>query len=669
MKTNIPCTLFVALAALCLSGAQTAIADSFPAAIEYKETFTRILQEEDVGQWQPGSERSVKEITTNASGSRVAFIVKLAFAADRHFYVMNGDGTGLTDITSSLPAEVSTIAIRTGTLQMNDSGSRLFFEGDPGDTAGNDIYYCDVGTMTCGPAVLGLDNVSNKKVYDINRAGTRLFFRHDAGWDPMAQKHQQGLYYANVGRAPVQIIRWDQLPHDPTCTEYAYNRLYFLGSSGNGKRLLFTWDQDYCGDHAWGMWSTGLGGNPVRVARETHDRVWDTGEFNLLNIITNDGKKVLYQVEDKGNPEKLYLVDLPTKKKTLLAKTRAANGFDSLCLSAAGGYARFYAIPGYLNTRVDLATGAKRDTLSYLIPGYDPYHGDISTDLTANGRYYFHRSHVENVVHKIDTAPRNFSVVPNIRRIWFDQPALLHDGTTTVTVYAKVSDAQGLDNIEWVKMRTLVEGVEYVDWKLFNPGWSNTEPLFYNPVLYDDGTHGDKTAGDGIFTNNTLKTRGDSGFYDHYTLPQDVGIRVVAKDVDSNYVIADTNLSVAHELPPVVRIRAIDSVASEPGKNRGRFVISRTGSTGVPFFVKYAVSGTATNGVDYGTLSGRTWIPAGAFSRTLVVKPIDDVESEGGETVIATILKHKNYVVSSRKRAKIVIRDNDQQAVGGSTGN
>ena len=669
MKTKIPCTLSVALAALCLSGAQTAIADSFPAAIEYKETFTRVLQEEDVADWSPGKDRFVSEMTTNASGSRVAFIVKLNLFADRHFYVMNGDGTGLTDITSSIPAEVSIVGVRTGTLQMDESGSRIFFEGNPGRTDYTDIHYWDVGIMACNPAVEGLVNVNNKKVYDINRAGTRLFFRHDAGWDPAAQKHQQGLYYANVGGAPVQVMHWDLLPHDPSCTREWHNNLYFLGSSGNGKRLLFTWDQDYCGDHARGMWSAGLGGYPVRVARETHDRVWDTGEFNLLNILTTDGTKVLYQVEDKGNPAKLYLVDLPTKKKTLLAKTSAANGFDSLCLSAAGGYARLYAIPGYLNTRVDPATGARRDTLSTLIPGYDPYHGDISTDLTANGRYYFHRSHVEKVVHKIDTAPRNFSVVPNIRRIWFDQPAFLHDGTTTVTVYAKVSDAQGLDNIEWVKMHTLVEGVEYVDWKLFNPAWSTTEPLFYNATLYDDGTHGDKTAGDGIFTNNTLRTRGDSGFYNRYTLPNDVGIRVVAKDVDSNYAIADTSLSVAYELPPVVSIRAIDSVASEPGRNRGRFVISRTGSTDAPLFVKYAVSGTATSGVDYKTLSGRTWIPTGADSRTLVVKPIDDTESEGGETIIATILNHGNYVASSRKKARIVIRDNDQQAEGGSTVN
>ena len=56
------------------------------------------------------------------------------------------------------------------------------------------------------------------------------------------------------------------------------------------------------------------------------------------------------------------------------------------------------------------------------------------------------------------------------------------------------------------------------------------------------------TAGDGIYTNNTIRSNSGSNFYTRYTLPHYVGVRVVAKDVDDNYVIADTNISVSETL-------------------------------------------------------------------------------------------------------------------------
>src|SRR5713226_474374 len=54
------------------------------------------------------------------------------------------------------------------------------------------------------------------------------------------------------------------------------------------------------------------------------------------------------------------------------------------------------------------------------------------------------------------------------------------------------------------------------------------------------------------------------------------------------------------------------------------FTVWRTGSTGTPLFVSYAVGGTASNGVDYFFLPGAVTIPGGASSATIEVVPIDD---------------------------------------------
>jgi CARDB protein len=65
---------------------------------------------------------------------------------------------------------------------------------------------------------------------------------------------------------------------------------------------------------------------------------------------------------------------------------------------------------------------------------------------------------------------------------------------------------------------------------------------------------------------------------------------------------------------PTATITATDSAASEVGANPGTFTISRTGTTTGDLIVSYTVSGSASNGVDYGTLSGTATVPNGQAS-------------------------------------------------------
>jgi hypothetical protein len=143
-------------------------------------------------------------------------------------------------------------------------------------------------------------------------------------------------------------------------------------------------------------------------------------------------------------------------------------------------------------------------------------------------------------IHRVDLAPTDFSQVPNITAINFSTPRLVNDGTTRITVTAAVSDAQGPGSIDRVRLQYLVDGLE-------KPAWLVGDPVYYTAIMYDDGINGgDQEAGDGIYTTNDLRTNPNSNFYTRYTLPHNIGIRIVARDLDRNYALADTVLLVAN---------------------------------------------------------------------------------------------------------------------------
>ena len=115
---------------------------------------------------------------------------------------------------------------------------------------------------------------------------------------------------------------------------------------------------------------------------------------------------------------------------------------------------------------------------------------------------------------------------------------------------------------------------------------------------------------------------------------------------------------------PTVRLVATDATAAETASgvtaNPGVFTISRTGVTTAALTVNYAISGTATNGVDYTTLGSSVVIPAGSASATITVTPRDDSQVESTETVSLTLAASSSYTVNAAQSSAVVsILDND----------
>ncbi|MFP2929001.1 Calx-beta domain-containing protein [Pyxidicoccus sp. 3LG] len=107
-----------------------------------------------------------------------------------------------------------------------------------------------------------------------------------------------------------------------------------------------------------------------------------------------------------------------------------------------------------------------------------------------------------------------------------------------------------------------------------------------------------------------------------------------------------------------------DATGAEPGTDTGRFTISRSGGvSGQVLTVRYDVSGTATSGADYTALSGTVTLAAGVSSATVDVRPVDDVDVEGKETVVLTVAPDATYKLGTTVSGAVTLLDNELPVV------
>jgi YD repeat-containing protein len=111
-----------------------------------------------------------------------------------------------------------------------------------------------------------------------------------------------------------------------------------------------------------------------------------------------------------------------------------------------------------------------------------------------------------------------------------------------------------------------------------------------------------------------------------------------------------------------VSVTASQATVSEAGPAID-YTISRVGSTATDLTVYYAMSGTASNGVDYATLSGTAVIPATASSVTLTLTPIEDAIAELSETAILGLLANSNYSAVLPSSATVTILDDENPEI------
>lgn len=127
-------------------------------------------------------------------------------------------------------------------------------------------------------------------------------------------------------------------------------------------------------------------------------------------------------------------------------------------------------------------------------------------------------------------------------------------------------------------------------------------------------------------------------------------------------------VNIADDEVSTVKIAASDATALEGSTtDTGKFTITRTGTGAAiadALVVKFAVSGTATDGTDYDTLGTTATIPAGKSSVDVTLKTKNDTTVELGETAIITLSTDDAYAIDgASKKATVAVKDDDKATV------
>jgi hypothetical protein len=551
MQTKqVRCIAPVALLALAVAAP---LAADHMTDIGYREVIERIVDEQDLN--RDGWSHGIDWITESGDGLKVCFWTlasKTGQPNQRHFWICNADGSGLRDITPAWSTDESPRWPR-----LNHDGSRMFYVA----FTHNVLRYIDTNTGQKVDAVPEANDLNYRKPYEINRTGTRAFF---IDWDSSAQDcARYGVAYADIPGNPSFIYTMANLPFDDYCNK---NRIALLGTSDTGRAAISWSTKDYGVDSS----SMFIGGPeaPRRVPNEKIQYVYSLQDVPHRQM-SRDGHRMLYhsgvKLPDGTTDNRFELIEPDTDQRHMLVEYGTnLSKVDRSCLSPCGNYVRFNDPRGAYATRMVLDANvnvvAIQDTLSYHhTPLVSPH--TLSDMCDGGHRWFGYSSQDWGAKQKVYRFDLNYHQTggssgqcPIIQRVGWSRPMLLKDDSMKVAVYVTVSDPQGLGDIEWVRVLSLIDyGRETAVWDT-----KGRDPLSSGgdmgwALLTDDGpdgNQGDEVAGDGVYTFHGFWTRSYSDFWEHYAsegFPLQVPIRVFVKDKGDNYAIADTLLSVTND--------------------------------------------------------------------------------------------------------------------------
>lgn len=143
-------------------------------------------------------------------------------------------------------------------------------------------------------------------------------------------------------------------------------------------------------------------------------------------------------------------------------------------------------------------------------------------------------------------------------------------------------------------------------------------------------------------------------------LSEDTETVVLALAANAGYLLGSNSAGTINILDvplPSVTVAVTDSAASEAAGDDGSFDITRSGSRTAPMTVGFALSGTATESVDYDAIGVEVTIPAGAGSVSVSVSPLADLLTEDSETVVLTLSPGSSYALGATVSGSLSIAD------------
>jgi hypothetical protein len=115
-------------------------------------------------------------------------------------------------------------------------------------------------------------------------------------------------------------------------------------------------------------------------------------------------------------------------------------------------------------------------------------------------------------------------------------------------------------------------------------------------------------------------------------------------------------VTIADQPVPTISVVVVDDTASEAG-DQGLFRFTRTGDTTLSLSVTLSRTGSAANSTDYASIGTTLVFPAGQATVDRAVVPVNDIQVEGPETVILTIVDAANYDLGAMVTGTVTIQD------------
>ena len=185
----------------------------------------------------------------------------------------------------------------------------------------------------------------------------------------------------------------------------------------------------------------------------------------------------------------------------------------------------------------------------------------------------------------------------------------------------------------------------------------------------DSGTDFVALAGSITIAAGQTSATVDVNVLDDSILENNETVILTLVSTDDSDVMIDTgsnsaSITIADDDTAEVSISSTNSIASEPGVD-GELTVTLSQVSDSDTVVSYTVSGTATAGVDYVSLTGTVTIAAGSTTATIDVSVLDDSILEGAEVVTVTLTgtDDTDVAVGTFNASSVIIFDDDAAEV------
>ncbi|OFV68385.1 MAG: Cellulosome anchoring protein, cohesin region domain protein [Candidatus Syntrophoarchaeum caldarius] len=451
----------------------------------------------------------------SGDGNRLIFGGTDATTGDPILYMVNADGTGLTQL--NLP-DLGGRGI--GWVTIDEDGSRGFFQAGIG-AHNHQLYKVQDSTVT--------------KIFDV--ADYPEIDRCD---HPQTTADGEYVYFVDTddlwrirhnGGAPEKVIEDTEVPRVDSNGENAW-KVGDFAISADASTIVFRSQGFVDPTNYYGISSKEelfvLDGSGYRQLTNDIGNVYKTHMG-----ISGDGTTIVF-----ASGGKWYSIRSDGSAKTVL-ETYGANfgGLDMTYDGTKMFYADSDANGGRLtNTdgsgRLDVFPGWNVAAITLAVTG--------SASISNDGRrvafvfqyssWPFKEALYVGYLNDTDAV----SDAPTIHNIAFDPTSMPKDPNARIILTSQISDPQGLADIERTSTDALLDGV-------LESGNANLPVYFYYDV-HDDGSPPDQTADDGVFSTEG-QPGGKIDELDRMT------VRIGAMDASKTVVVADTILPIGEITP------------------------------------------------------------------------------------------------------------------------